>query len=91
MKIKFSLFLQFCQNDKYPKCLISGNSTGTATVEVRDTRDNTICSTYNIVVYEAKINEVIGDIADGARKTISVNFSPTSLTVDEVKFRNFQT
>lgn len=66
------------------KCLISGNSTGTATVEVRDTRDNTICSTYNIVVYEAKINEVIGDIADGARKTISVNFSPTSLTVDEV-------
>jgi hypothetical protein len=55
-------------------CTITGNSTGTATVTVKDTRNNSTCSTYDIVVYEITTTTAV-TVNDPSRKKLGVGES----------------
>jgi hypothetical protein len=73
-------------NPNDTSCTVSGNSTGTATVTVKDSRDGSTCTTYNITVYEAKINNVTS-ACDGASRSVTVSITPSSVPVSNISLR----
>lgn len=64
-------------------CLVTGNSTGTATITVKNSKDKTICATYEIIVYEAKINK-IAKACDGASRNVTISVTPNSVPITNV-------
>ena len=73
-------------NPNDTSCTISGNSPGTAILTVKDSRDGKVCSTYNIIVYEAKINNVTS-ACDGASRNVTIDVTPSNLPITNISLQ----